>query len=106
MGFDYDVFDDAVGNRFLGNSCQGDQLLESGSWEALGRPEQVTITVGNFAEQTPETPGFARVIGFGLHGFTQRPFKGGLQRGARFWKPLGISTVYKIICRNLNISSY
>ena len=52
--FDHDVFDDAVGNHFrLG--CQGDQLLESGSWEALGRPQQVTITIGNFAEQTPET---------------------------------------------------
>ena len=30
-------------------------MVESGSWEALGRPEEVTITVGNFAEQSPET---------------------------------------------------
>ena len=48
------MFDVAVWNHF-GLCCQGDQLLASSTWEALGKPEEVTITLGSFAEQTPET---------------------------------------------------
>ena len=34
---------------------QGEKVLQGGSWEALGKPGRVTITLGNFATQNLET---------------------------------------------------